>query len=275
MSQIFISYSRMDREFVDELIGQVENHGFDVWVDRKDIGGGKEWRAAISQAISECSFFMLVLSPNSVDSRKVTQEVSLADEQGRKIIPIRYQQCDIPHELNLQLAGLQWIDFVENSHEEAMDQLFRALGEKAGSKPRQRPASAPSKQPAPAQFPGMNPASQAATPFQVPAAASLAQILPGTWQVQIMTPLGIMGTMTVELNPAGVFQGQLMKPTGMTAVQGQWQITPMNQIVMQGQETNGFMFLPYVVMIQIQQVLPNQLSGTSNAGEQVVWQKLQ
>jgi hypothetical protein len=84
-----------------------------------------------------------------------------------------------------------------------------------------------------------------------------------------------MGTMTVELNPVGVFQGQLMKPTGMTAVQGQWQITPMNQIVMQGQETNGFMFLPYVVMIQIQQVLPNQLSGTSNAGEQVVWQKLQ
>src|SRR5262245_38468565 len=271
MSQIFISYSRMDREFVDVLIGQVENRGFDVWVDRKDIGGGKEWRAAISQAISECSFFMLVLSPNSVDSRKVTQEVSLADEQGRKIIPIRYQQCEIPHELNLQLAGLQWIDFVENSYEEAIEQLFRALGEKAASKPRQRPATSLRNQPAPAPIPGTNTAST----FQPAGAASLAHSLPGTWQVQIMTPLGVMGTMTVELNPAGVFQGQLMKPTGMTAVQGQWQITPMNQIEMQGQETNGFMFLPYVVMIQIQQVLPNQLSGTSNAGEQVVWQKLQ
>jgi hypothetical protein len=275
MSQIFISYSRMDREFVDELIGQVENRGFDVWVDRKDIGGGKEWRAAISQAISECSFFMLVLSPNSVDSRKVTQEVSLADEQGRKIIPIRYQQCEVPHELNLQLAGLQWIDFVENSNEDAMEQLFRALGEKAASKPRQRPAGSSRNQPVPSSFPAVNPAAPAASPFQPAGAASLAHILPGTWQVQIMTPLGVMGTLTVELNPAGVFQGQLMKPTGMTAVQGQWQITPMNQIVMQGQETNGFMFLPYAVMIQIQQVLPNQLSGTSIAGEQVVWQKLQ
>src|SRR4029453_347154 len=182
MSQIFISYSRMDREFVDELIGQVETRGFDVWGDRKDIGGGKEGRAAISQAISECSFFMLVLSPNSVDSRKVTQEVSLADEQGRKIIPIRYQPCEIPHELNLQLAGLQWIDFVENSHEEVMDQLFRALGEK--TKPSKRSAGSPRSQPALAPSLGMNPVSHAATPFQAPAAASLAQILPGTWQVQ-------------------------------------------------------------------------------------------
>jgi TIR domain len=37
MSQIFISYSRMDREFVDELIGKVENRGFDVWVDRRSL----------------------------------------------------------------------------------------------------------------------------------------------------------------------------------------------------------------------------------------------
>src|SRR5512146_836813 len=114
MSQIFISYSRADRDFVDDLIRQVEEQGFDVWVDREDIGGGKDWRAAISQAISECRFFLLVLSRSSVDSRKVTQELSLADEHGRKIIPIRFQRCEIPHQMSLQLATLQWIDFAEN-----------------------------------------------------------------------------------------------------------------------------------------------------------------
>ncbi len=40
MSGIFISYSRLDREFVDRLIEALEQRGFDIWVDRKDIGGG-------------------------------------------------------------------------------------------------------------------------------------------------------------------------------------------------------------------------------------------
>ena len=103
----------------------------------------------------------------------------------------------------------------------------------------------------------------------------LAQVLPGSWQVQILHPLGAMASLRLDLAPAGVFQGQLMKPTGVTAVQGQWQITALNQIVLQGQETNGFMFLPYMVMIQFQQVTPNQLNGASVAGEQVIWQRIQ
>lgn len=79
MSEIFISYSRLDREFVDQLIEELQRRGFDVWLDRKDISGGTDWRAAISQAIRACRAFLLVLSTDSATSKKVVQELSLAD----------------------------------------------------------------------------------------------------------------------------------------------------------------------------------------------------
>ncbi len=51
MSEIFVSYSRSDSDFVDKLIGELEQSGLHVWVDREDIGGGDRWRASISEAI--------------------------------------------------------------------------------------------------------------------------------------------------------------------------------------------------------------------------------
>src|SRR5690606_3409494 len=120
MSDIFISYSRLDREFVDQLINELEYRGFDVWLDRKDIRGGSDWRAAIAQAIRNCFAFLVVLSSNSANSKKVVQELSLADEHGRQIIPIIHEACEIIPEMDLQLSGLQHIDFTELPFDEAV-----------------------------------------------------------------------------------------------------------------------------------------------------------
>jgi hypothetical protein len=85
---------------------------------------------------------------------------------------------------------------------------------------------------------------------------------------------GMMGQLTVELMPNGMFQGQLFGPPGQTAVQGMWQVTALNQLVLQGQQTNGFQTIPYSVLLQFNNIAPNHLAGVSGAGEQVVCQKL-
>ena len=269
MSDIFISYSRLDREFVDKLIEDLERRGFYVWVDRKDISGGADWRAAISEAIRSCRAFLVVLSRNSADSKKVVQELSLADEHGRQIIPLMHETCDIRPDMELQLASLQRVDFTENSFEEALDQIESALTRKspARSKPRtERPVQPSSNQRAQPE----SPASPA--PEQPPI---LANILPGAWQIQITHQMtGMMGQLGVELFPNGMFQGQLFGPTGQTAVQGIWQISPLNQLVLQGQQSNGFQTIPYVVVLQFNTITTHHLSGFSGAGEQVVCQKV-
>jgi hypothetical protein len=265
VSEIFISYSRLDREFVDQLIEELQRRGFDVWFDRKNISGGSDWRAAISQAIRSCRAFLLVLSTDSANSRKVVQELSLADQHGRQIIPIIYETCDIPPDMELQLSTPQRIDFTQHSFEDAVDQLESALTRKAALK--REPAAKPgNKQP---QRPQPQP------PDAPPPPPSLASILLGVWQIQITHQMtGMMGQLTVELAPTGVFQGQLLAATGQTGVQGMWQITPLNQLVLQGQQTNGFQTIPYGVVLQFNSVAPYHLAGFSGGGEQVVCQKI-
>jgi hypothetical protein len=111
LGQIFISYAREDKEFVDRLVRDVEAGGPDVWVDRDDIRPGENWVGAISRAIGACSSFVLVISSNSSKSRKVAQELCLADQYDKQVFPLLLQTYELSEELKLLLAGRQWIDF--------------------------------------------------------------------------------------------------------------------------------------------------------------------
>ena len=87
-------------------------------------------------------------------------------------------------------------------------------------------------------------------------------------------PFGVMGQMTVELFANAMFRGQIVGPGGQSAVQGMWQITQLNQLVLQGQGTNGFITMPYHTVVQFTTILPNHLAGLSSVGEQIVCQKI-
>lgn len=127
MSQIFFSYSRKDSGFVDQLIGQLEAQGVDIWVDRGDILAGEAWRRSIVEAIIDCRVFVIVLSPNSVESENVTKELTLAEQYKKRVLPLVIKEVRIPPSLDYQLAGLQFQTFVEGSYEDNYDRLIRSL----------------------------------------------------------------------------------------------------------------------------------------------------
>lgn len=128
MDNIFVSYSRTDSQLVDRLIWDLQNRGYQIWVDRADIAGGDAWRASISDSIRACKAFLLVLSPRSVLSQHVATELELADQHGRTIIPILYQQPSIPPRIDFLLGGVQHIDLAYTPYNQALDQLDRTLG---------------------------------------------------------------------------------------------------------------------------------------------------
>ncbi|MEK7277268.1 MAG: TIR domain-containing protein [Chloroflexota bacterium] len=128
MAEIFISYSRKDIEFVDWLHQELTSRGYDVWLDREDIGAGDSWRKQISQGIRESPIFVLVISPNAVASENVTKEVSLADSHKRRIIPVVFEMVEIPATLEYQLSDLQRVDFANKEPDEALDYLEEAIG---------------------------------------------------------------------------------------------------------------------------------------------------
>jgi len=102
----------------------------------------------------------------------------------------------------------------------------------------------------------------------------LHQILPGTWQVQIAMPMGVLSAV-FHFDPGGTFRGEINNPmTGVSNVQGQWAAAGY-QLTLQGQQQVGFMTGPYFAAIQFNGVQPGQLQGMSNTGEQVTMVKVQ
>ncbi len=116
--RIFISYSRTDGEFVKRLIADVINQGLNIWLDQRDIAAGQRWDRVIEQALQECDIFVVVLSPNSVASENVLDEISFAIQENKRILPVLYQNCEIPY----RIARVQFVDF-RGEYEPALHHL--------------------------------------------------------------------------------------------------------------------------------------------------------
>lgn len=106
MAQVFISYSRKDLSFVEQLVTDLKNAGLDVWYDISSLGGGSRWRVELETAIRNCQFVIVVLSPDSIASEWVEREFLFASNLKRKIIPLMYRSCELP----LNYLDLNYID---------------------------------------------------------------------------------------------------------------------------------------------------------------------
>src|SRR5713226_3801338 len=124
---VFLSYTTRDRERVLALADRLEASGIRVWMDRRDIVGGSSWDASIVDAISHCTVFALTCSPASLASPNVQQEVRLAWEEQRPILPLLLEQVTIPRELRYPLAGRQWAELLDRSEDAWSPDVLRAL----------------------------------------------------------------------------------------------------------------------------------------------------
>ena len=108
---VFISYSRKDRKNVDWIVRQLTAGGFEVWIDRRDIPGGVDWSDTITTAVTEAEFFILILSPDSIESREVMRELKIAFQSNVPIIPVRLRPVELTDSISKIINDLQQIDF--------------------------------------------------------------------------------------------------------------------------------------------------------------------
>jgi hypothetical protein len=120
--KFFFSYARADSEFVLKLAEDLRSNGTNVWLDRLDIPGGARWDRAVEEALHACPGLLVVLSPASVASNNVMDEVSFALETDKRIVPILFKDCPIP----FRLKRLQYIDF-RAGYDDGFARLVQAL----------------------------------------------------------------------------------------------------------------------------------------------------
>lgn len=109
MADVFISYSRHDRDFVRKLHEHLQRAKRDVWVDWEDIPPSAEWLREIEQAIEAADTFIFVLTPDSLSSKTCSHEVEYASKYSKRIVPVvaRDATAGVPE----VVARLNWLFF--------------------------------------------------------------------------------------------------------------------------------------------------------------------
>ena len=106
--RVFISYSRDDLDFAQQLIAALEIAGFDISIDLQGITGGEDFQRRLGVLIREADTIVFVLSPSSATSEMCTWEVDEAVRLGKRIIPVLCR----PLEGNDPPSRLKNLDYV-------------------------------------------------------------------------------------------------------------------------------------------------------------------
>lgn len=122
MSTYFLSYARADEvialKFADDLIAA----GVQVWVDQYDIRPSQHWDRAVEAAVRSCEGMIVVLSPRSAASPTVADEVSVAIDMKKDLIPLLIEPCVLP----LRMTRMHFIDAARD-YEAALRRCLAAI----------------------------------------------------------------------------------------------------------------------------------------------------
>ena len=143
-ADVFISYSREDKEKVLELTAKLRAAGVPLWIDVGGIDGARMWGEEIVNALDNAKVLLLMVSESSVRSHNVAKEVVLASERKGRILPVHLEPTQIPPSLKYPLAGIQHIEYYNGDADENLKTILRSL-ERVGvtiSVPRSEPAKA-------------------------------------------------------------------------------------------------------------------------------------
>jgi hypothetical protein len=123
---IFISYrrSKPDMDFAYQLAADLRAAGHPVWVDVKGIESGGQWNQDIQRGIDDCYAYVVVISPDSLQSDWVRNEMLYALQYRRgRVYPVLFRPVG---KLPVELMGIQYTDF-QGGYDAALKKLLLAL----------------------------------------------------------------------------------------------------------------------------------------------------
>ncbi len=133
VSNIFVSHSHKDNDFGIRLVNDLRLKLGDntrVWYDAAGgLNGGDEWWSKILRELAICSVFIVILSPESMASKWVNDEITIAwahrnSAEGKMIIPLIIRNCEIRDDLKI----LHTISFQPpKTYEMALEELVKIL----------------------------------------------------------------------------------------------------------------------------------------------------
>ena len=137
---VFISYSSKNKNVADAVVSDFEQNGIRCWYAPRDILPGKEWVTAIKEGIYSAKVFVLLFTEESNTSRQVMNEVAMAFNAEKTIVPFKLtkeemsekdQGIFLPALYTLEKTNLERI---EKEIERVKGEVARAQGKLSNEK---------------------------------------------------------------------------------------------------------------------------------------------
>ena len=109
MADVFVSYSRRDKDRVAPLVAAIEAQGLSVWWDPAIIPG-QEFDRQIDAELKIAAAVLVIWTPNSVESRWVRGEARDAADRGI-LVPVRFEAATLP----IDVRALHTIDLDDSA----------------------------------------------------------------------------------------------------------------------------------------------------------------
>jgi hypothetical protein len=124
--QVFICYSRADKQFANQLVEDLAAYDLTVWMDVHSIPSGSNWDMEVQKGLEHSDILLVLLSPESAASQNVADEWSYFIEHDKPIIPLLIKPTEVP----FRLSRRQRVDFTPG-YESGFRDLIKALGSPA------------------------------------------------------------------------------------------------------------------------------------------------
>lgn len=128
-SEIFLSHASADSVFAERVSVVLKAHGLPIWYAPTNIVGAQQWQDEIGAALKRCDWFVILLSPASVESMWVKRELQYALRDARydgRITPVVIEACEID-DLSWVLASIQMINCT-GEMDSGLRELLRVWG---------------------------------------------------------------------------------------------------------------------------------------------------
>jgi tetratricopeptide (TPR) repeat protein len=93
--RVFISYSRQDLNVADRLVTALEEEGFKVTIDRRDLPYGEEWLQELADFIAGSDTVVALVSPQFIASKACNWELGEVKATNKRLIPLVIEKVAI------------------------------------------------------------------------------------------------------------------------------------------------------------------------------------
>lgn len=130
MADIFLSYSRADKEIMQQVRQKLRAAGLSVWTDNDLAPGTPSWVIAIEKALDSAGCMVVLFSPSSKQSEWVIEELNYAKTHHLAIFPILVagdEQSAVP----FGFSRAQWVD-IRSDPDREIERLITAIKNEFG-----------------------------------------------------------------------------------------------------------------------------------------------